>query len=316
MSQIVETTALEGYEASRQGAAFYRIPNPGTLLIAGATRKDYLQRQTTNDLELLNSTRAVPSMLTNASGRILEVFTLLQLGDAIALLTQSGHAPGLAAYFKKHLFFNDQVTIQDASSAWAQFELRGPQAAAILQQLGFASLPSLDELASQGAGLAHAFGIDSFDHHPAFMMLVPADMVSVLLDQFSAQKIAPLSYESRELLRIEVGRAGDPEFSDANTPFEVGLDRYVSASKGCYTGQEVLARQVTYDKIVRSLALISTANLVAVGEPVLADGKSVGQVSSAAVSPNRGPLTLAVLRKPHQEPGTVLSVSSKPAKVL
>jgi folate-binding protein YgfZ len=317
MSQIAEIGTLEGYQAARQSAAFYRVPNPGTLLIRGATRNEYLQRQTTNDLELLSAARVVPSMLTNASGRILEVFTLIQLGEAIALLTQPSHGPGLAAYFKKLIFFNDQVTIEDASQAWAQFELRGPQAAGVLKQLGFATAPKQDELAAAAsAERGYAFGIERFDTHLAFMLFVPAATATKLHAQLAELHIGQLSFDARELLRVEAGLPGGPEFNDANTPFEIGLDRYVSAGKGCYTGQEVLARQVTYDKIVRSLAQLSTAQPVAANSAIIGDGKTVGSVSSVAVSPDRGPLGLAVLRKPYQEPGTLLSVGSIPATVL
>lgn len=318
MSQIAEISLDAGYEAAQHGLAYCQVPNPGTLLIGGATRAEYLQRQTTNDLGLLSPVRAVPSMLTNASGRILEVFRLVQLGETIALLTQPGHAPGLAAYFKKHLFFNDQVTIEDASGAWAQIELRGPQAAALLAKFGFGSSPALDELASaQFAGQTiYAFGIVPFTDYPAFNLLLPDQITNELDNQLTASDAIQLSPHSRELLRIEAGLAGEPEFSDANTPYEIGLARYVSESKGCYTGQEVLARQVTYDKIVRSLALISAELPLPLSASVSAEGKTVGNLSSAAISPTLGSIALAVLRKPYEGHGTQLQVGSIPAKVL
>jgi folate-binding protein YgfZ len=311
--QLAEATIDAGYLAATQTAAWYRVPQPGTLVFGGATRVDYLQRQTTNDLGLLTAARALPNVLTNASGRILEVFTLLQLGEQIALLTQPGHAVGLAAYFKKNLFFNDQVTIEDASAAWLQIELRGPQAAAMLSQLDFDNAPSLDEVASANPQI-HVIGIDSFDSHPALLLIAPSPAATELTSQLSTLGAAELSTESRELLRIEAGLAGDPEFTDANTPFEVGLARYVSDSKGCYTGQEVLARQITYDKIVRSLAKLSAEAPVAAGAAVSLDGKAAGQVSSAAVSPVRGPLALAVLRKPF-ETGETVSIKSAASSV-
>lgn len=317
MSQLAEIIVDEGYAAAKSGCAYYLVPNPGTLMISGATRADYLQRQTTNDLGLLSATRALPNILTNASGRILEVFTLLRLGDQIALLSQPGHAQGLAGYFKKNLFFNDQVTIEDVSANWRRLEFRGPQAVHLLAQLGLTAAPFLDEVATfaMGSDTVHVIGIDSFNKYPAFILLVPGSLTDQLINQLTDLGAISLSVATRDLLRIEAGIAGDPEFTDANTPYEIGLARYLSESKGCYTGQEVLARQVTYDKIVRSLVQLSANEPITAGTAISTEGKNVGQVSSAAISPSLGPLALAVLRKPHEVAGTQVQVGTIIANV-
>ncbi|UYN91146.1 MAG: hypothetical protein KIT70_07230 [Anaerolineales bacterium] len=301
------TTALST-QAAAHIAAWYRLPQPGTLLLGGATRTDYVQRQTTNDVGLLSPQRAVPTVLTNPSARILEVFTLLQHGEHFLLLTQPGHAPGLAAYFKRHLFFNDQVTVEDASAAWTQLELYGPQVRNALASLGFAQQPSaLDEVVSATWQDQALYAIQ--DEYCIRLLLpsaldLPADWAA----------LPELDFASREQLRIQAGRAGDPEFTDANTPFEVGLGRYVSASKGCYTGQEVLARQVTYDKVARGLAQLSADSAMQPSASVSLDGRTIGQISSAAVSPTLGPLALAVLRKPF-EPGQTVIIDGQPATI-
>ncbi len=301
-------TTAPSTQAATHTAAWYRLPQPGALLLGGATRTDYVQRQTTNDVGLLSPQRAVPTVLTNPSARILEVFTLLQHGEHFLLLTQPGHAAGLAAYFKRHLFFNDQVTVEDSSAAWAQLELYGPQVRSALASLGFAQQPSaLDEVVSATWQDQALYAIQ--DEYCIRLLLpsaldLPADWAA----------LPELDLASREQLRIEAGRAGDLEFTDANTPFEVGLGRYVSASKGCYTGQEVLARQVTYDKVARGLAQLSSDTAMQPGASVSLDGRTIGQVSSAAVSPTLGPLALAVLRKPF-EPGQTVTVDGQPATI-
>ncbi|MCL4258855.1 MAG: hypothetical protein KJZ53_10065, partial [Anaerolineales bacterium] len=240
------TPIAPSYPAAIDTAAWYRVPQPGALLLGGATRADYLQRQTTNDVGLLSPQRAVPTVLTNPSARILEVFTLLQQNDSVLLLTQPGHAAGLAAYFRRHLFFNDQVTIQDTGAAWAQIELYGPQLRNALAGLGFTHLPGLDEVVTSNwqNETLYAIGEEGF-----VQLLIPAGLIDSSIEQLNDQSMASLSHKERELVRIQAGRAGAPEFTDAYTPFEVGLGRYVSDTKGCYTGQEVLARQVTYDKV-------------------------------------------------------------------
>ena len=284
------------------------VPSPGYLRIAGETRKDYLQRQTTNDLDLLSPTRALPAILPSPIGRILEVFTMLDEGEDIGLLTQPGHGPGLANYFQKHRFFNDQVTVADLSSVWMQIELHGPRAADALSRLTSEKAPSLDEVAIfywQGHQL-RAMAEQGFGVNLKFRLLVPAAAGGLLAEFLS--DLPAMDLTTRRTLRVEAGQPGDPEFNGEYTPFEVALSRLVSAEKGCYTGQEVLARQVTYDKIVRGLVRIRAAEPLEPGSAAYIDGKAVGEVTSAAVSPRLGAIALAVLRRPHDEPGTLVEL--------
>ncbi len=310
MSQTIEAPVSAAYQAAHEALAYYVVPEPGTLLISGETRIEYLQRQSTNDMGLLAPTRAVPNILTSASGRILEVFALVQDGDAILLLTQPGHAAGLAAYFQKHLFFNDQVKIEDRSQHWAQIELHGPQAGAALAALGFERNPTLDEvLHIDFAGQPlRVIGEEGFASSPSFKLIMPSSLAEKLVARLKVSGAEALDLQTREILRVESGKPGAPEFVDTNTPFEIGLDRYVSAEKGCYTGQEVLARQVTYDKVVRHLTQLGAAQPIPVGAAVQAESKTIGTVSSAAASPRLGELALAVLRKPYAQPGTKVEI--------
>ena len=300
------------YEAALKGVAYYVVPEPGYVQLSGETRRDYLQRQTTNNLDLLTPTRALPTILTSPSGRILEVFTLIENGDAIGLLTQPGHGPGLAAYFQKRVFFNDNVSIQDQSAQWAQIGLYGPQAAAKLNDLGFAHTPALDEIVEAGwqDTQLRAIGRESLADHPSFHLLLPAEKLDQLTDRLTEDKVESLTAESRETLRIEACLPGTPEFNQDYTPFEVGLDRLVSAEKGCYTGQEVLARQVTYDKVVRRLVQLRTEHPLQAGAAIFAGGKNVGQITSAARSPRLGAIALAVIRKPYDQPGTQVEIQA------
>lgn len=317
------TPMIDPYTAAKTNAAFYVIQHPGYIRFSGETRRDYLQRQTTNDLDLLSPGRALPSLLTSATGRILERFTLIEEGNAIGMITQPGHGPGLAEYFAKRVFFNDKVVVEDVSEQFAQVELHGPAASELLTKLGFAAAPGLDEIAVtqlDGTDL-HALGEEGFAGELRNLLMLPAThgdlMTSRLLD-LSTQ----LDFPTREALRIEAGIAGDPEFQNEYTPFEVGLDRLVSADKGCYTGQEVLARQVTYDKVVRHMVRLKATAPLEPGAAVFAVGenratsKEIGKISSAAHSLQLGHIALAVVRKPHGQLGEQVEVRSPESTLL
>jgi folate-binding protein YgfZ len=312
----IKTRAPAGYQVALEASAYYRLPAPGYVLLGGATRPDYLQRQTSNDMGLLSAQRALSNALTAPTGRIMEYFNCAQIGDGIALLTPEDHGPGLATYFAKRVFFNDQVTIEDQSADWAQFELHGPQAGAILEALGFSAQPGLDAVAAiewQDQPLT-AIGIRGLGAEIGWRLLLPAGAAENLIATLDQAGAAVLSTEAANVLRIEAARPGPGELNGDYTPFEVGLDHIVSATKGCYTGQEVLARQVTYDKITRQIALLACEPLAEPGTGVVHDGKRAGAISSVALSPRLGPIALAVLRKPAHEPGTQLELDSPVGK--
>ena len=120
-----------------------------------------------------------------------------------------------------------------------------------------------------------------------------------------------LSYETFDLLRIEAGvPAGGQELTDEYTPLEAGLGWAVSASKGCYTGQEVIARQITYDKVTRHLAGLRLNHPVQAREEVFSaeEERQVGTITSAGISPRLGPIALAILRRPYDQPGTQVTL--------
>jgi folate-binding protein YgfZ len=292
------------YLVARESAAFYRVPNPGYVLISGETRRAYLQRQTTNDIDRLYPTKSLPTLLTAPNGHILEHYTLLDKGDSIMMLTQPGHGPGNAAYFQKRIFFNDQVSILDQSADWAIIELIGPRSSELLAHFKLNIVPAYNdviELNWRGI-VIHIFGLPSFGASPRLQIMIPAKASTDFNGEFGST--AELSFTSRETLRIEAGAAGDPEFAAQATPFELGLEQLVSTTKGCYTGQEILARQVTYDKIVRHLVRIQSSELLSPGIQLQTDGRTVGTVTSTAMSPSMGPIALAIVRKPYDAAGS------------
>lgn len=316
-----KTPNLTEYESAHRGCLFRVLEQPGYVLLSGATRRDYLQRQTSNDMQLAGPSRAVPNVLTAPTGRILEIFTALDVGVAYALLTPPGRGPALAAYFQKRIFFNDQVEILDQSQDWAQIELYGPKAPDALAGLGLAGAPEINEVLHftwQSIQIA-VLGIAGLGSQPGYFLIAPSAAGEGLHIALSEQHALEMSAELAEILRLEAGLPGAHELNGDFTPFEVGLAERVSGSKGCYTGQEVLARQVTYDKVTRHLAVLVCEELVEPGVSVLAHGKTVGVVSSVAQSPRLGPLAMAVLRRPYHESGTQLTIQlserSTPAKV-
>ena len=302
-----------GYQAALEGAAWYAIPQPGCLLISGRDRINFLQRQTTHDIRLLESQHALPTVLTTPNARILDVLYLLPgPGELITALTLPGLGATTAAYFKKRIFFMDQVEIDDVSAQVAQIDLVGPGQSDITKRLGFTSHPAADEVLSlEWEGHTIHLLHNSTPLWIGWRLVAPLaclPALQVAFEQAGAEALAPEIYH---LFHVENGipqtRA---ELIEDFTPLETGLHSAISDSKGCYTGQEIIARQITYDKITQHLCGLRLTSLPEIGSPVWQAERSIGRVTSTALSPRFGPVALAIIKRPHHEPGTIVKVGS------
>ncbi|HML21715.1 MAG TPA: glycine cleavage T C-terminal barrel domain-containing protein [Aggregatilinea sp.] len=304
---------LAGYDAAHRGAAFRRVPEPGIVVVRGQDPQGFIQRQTTNDARMLAPDRSVVTVLTSGTARILDVWRLVPEPDGTGILTLPGRGALTARYLQGRIFFMDKVTVSDDSAAWAQIELIGPETARVLAAFGLAQAPAPDQILTAALGdvSLRIVGQDGSTGQGC-LLLVPAahaEAAITALAQNGAVEMAPDAYA---VFRVEQGLPGpDHELTESYTPLEVRLDGTVSLDKGCYTGQEVLARQVNYDKITRRLAGLRLDAEVPVGAAVLADERTVGEVTSIAHSPRLGWLALAVIKRPHFEPGVAVAVRAE-----
>ncbi len=297
------------YQAANEGAVFVQASAAGFLLVAGDDRLDFLQRQTTNDLRLLGPGRSLRTVLTSPTARILDVLTLLEWEGALGAITLPGRGQRTARDLRGKIFFMDKVTLTDASASVFQFDLEGPAAGSALTRLGLGAHPGKGETAGfdlEGARV-HVIAQPGFCGL-GYRLLAAVERQDALLAALASAGVAPIDLASFEILRIEAGLPGaDGELTDAYNPLEINLDDLISERKGCYTGQEIIARQISYDKVTRRLCGLRLAAPVAAGERVTAADKQVGEVTSAAVSPRLGPIALAVIKRPHNEAGAALT---------
>ncbi len=303
------------YQAALEGAAWYEIPQPGCLSIRGRDRASYLQRQTTHDVRLLGENRGLPTILTSPNGRILDVLYLVPgPEDSIIALTLPGKGSVTSAYFNQRIFFMDQVTVEDQSAAYAQIDLIGPCRADILSLLGFSQSPEADEILTVAwEGQPVHLLSSSAPLWAGWRLLIPAMVVPMIKSILEETGTPRLTDEIYHLLHVESGTPQvDSELTEDFTPLETGLQAAVSDSKGCYTGQEVLARQITYDKVTQKLCGLHLSELPLADHTIWHAGKQVGKVTSTGISPRFGPIGLGMIKRPHFEPGTQVLVGAQP----
>ncbi len=314
-----ELSKYADYSAALSGAVYYPLPDCGYLRLQGADRLTYLQRQTSNDLNRLQPERSVLTALLTPTARILDVLRVVHESDqALGVLTLPGRASATARYFSSRIFFRDKVTLTDASSELFQLELFGPTAPDLLERFGLPRMATPDEVKSATiAGVAARVIAQPGFSGLAYRLLAPSAhqaRLEAILEDNGALRLTESNYH---ILRVENGLPGAGfELSAEFTPLEVGLQSAVAEGKGCYTGQEVIARQITYDKITQRLVGLRLGAPVTTGERIWADAKPVGVVTSAVVSPRFGPIALAVIRRPYFQAGSSVIIGNNSSVVV
>jgi folate-binding protein YgfZ len=305
-------TKSKGYQAALKSAAYFVQPQAGFLRLTDSGRVDFLQRQTTNDLHQLSADRVVSTVLTSSIARILDVFSIIEERESLGVVSLPGRAAETAKFLRTRIFFTDKVRVDDISADIVQIRLVGPQADNILETLGIQTPAPEYFIRWELAGtLVTVIGLETLVG-TQYRFVAPVIASTVITDALEAAGAVALDAKTAEILRVETGQPGpQDELVDSYTPLEVGLEDFVSDSKGCYTGQEVIARQITYDKVTKKLVGIKLDRPAAVGAELNADGKSAGILTSAANSPRFGLIGLGVVRRQYAENGTKFSVVGK-----
>jgi folate-binding protein YgfZ len=301
---------LDEYTALREGAAVLPRRDAGVLVLTDADRADFLQRMTTNNVAALRPGQACVTVLTSPTARIVQVFTVVSLTgepDALWLLPAPGETAALERHLRGQIFFMDKVRVANRSATLARLRVLGPQAANVLSGLGFDLAQTADGAVLEHEGL---FVVMQREYDlPGVELVVPAERVDAVAEALQQAGAVHLTddraYHAR---RVELGRpAPGAELTGDYNPLEAGLAWACAENKGCYTGQEIIARQVTYDKVTRTLVGLRSAEPLAAGAQLTADGRDVGVVTSVAWSPAlAAQLALAIVKRPHNAKGTAL----------
>jgi tRNA-modifying protein YgfZ len=297
---------------------FYSIPDAGFLSISGSSRVDFLQRQTSNDLRNLGADDARLTVLTSPTARILDVFRVFGEGESLGIVSLPERVPVTEKYLRSRIFFNDDVQLENQSAKYAQILLIGSQAAQVLDTLGLGSPPTVEGVARFSFQNSAAFALrEAGFGDMVFRLILPSTETESFLQFLVKKGASELSLQDYAIMRVEAGLPGhQTELTDDYTPLEVGLQNSaISMTKGCFTGQEIIARQVNYDKITRRLMGLRLDAPVDMNTTIRADGKSVGKITSVAASPRVGDIALAVLKRPYDQPQTPVDVGGVPAVV-
>lgn len=304
-------------KAVREGAGFLDRSERGKLLVRGADRQAFLHNMLSNAIKDLAPGQGCRAELLDDRGHVVADMRLWAGADDLLVDLEPGQADPVRVALDKFVIMDD-VAFEDVTASWGLVTLAGTTAEEVLRALGVAE-PPRGRYAHARANIA---GVDTriarsrWTGLADFELYVPAESVAVIRAALAAAGAREISAESFEALRVEAGIPRQGAELDDVIPLEAELEKNneaVSLTKGCYLGQETLARidaRGHVNRILVGLAL-DGASAVAPGTKLRTDEKEVGRITSSVVSPTLGrPIALAYLRREHATPGTPITVAA------
>jgi folate-binding protein YgfZ len=298
------TVATE-YELLRGSAGLSDRSYRGKLLLTGAEAAEFLQGQLTNDIESLAPGSGCYAALLTHKGKLLADMRVLRGEDWIWLDTEAAALPALAKNVRMYSIGRD-VQARDVSSERAILSLIGPAARDALDVAPPEAEHSFVE-GEHGLYVATDLGVD---------VICAAADADGLRAALGVDEVSP---EAAEVLRVESGRPRLGVDMDGDTiPQEADLnERAVSFTKGCYVGQETVARLHYKGKPNRHLRGLRLSGPAASGDPIVLGDREVGRIGSVAESPRLGPIALAIVRREASPGDTVLvGEAAAPAELV
>lgn len=303
-----------GYAALKTSAALQDRTGRGLVALRGPDRVSFLHGQTTNEVNALAEGAGNGAALLTARGKMLGEVRVLKRQDALWVDTELGFGPEVKAALERNCI-SEEVEFEELTDAFGQLGLYGPAAGAVLQAASATPPPALAEHQHAPLLLAGVEVVAVGSAGPGargFDLIVPVEALAAVWQALRGAGAVPLGDEAYELARIE---AGLPRFgvdmTEETNPLEANLERDISYKKGCYVGQEVIAKATFRGHVNKKLATLAFAGeLPAAGAELSLDGRVVGRVTSAARYPDGRTLGLGYVKRDLAKPGVQLQLPS------
>lgn len=286
-------------------AAYRELGARGTLRLTGGDRVRFLEGMLSNEVGGLAAGETCPALQLSRKGRILADLVVLAFEDSFLLDVAAGATTQVRQIHERHIVADD-VAIADLSEAWGQLGLEGPGVGAALERehLPYPA-PGRFEVAERQGQTLLFLGEGSLTPE-GVRVLGPREPIAGLP---TALGLGPLADADAEVLRIEAFLpCYGIDVSDRNFPAEARLEGAVSYTKGCFIGQEIVARIRSRGAVKRFLVQIRSEASLERGAAILVDHTVVGEITSTAASAATGPVALGYVRAAEATPGTALDL--------
>ncbi|NET79873.1 folate-binding protein YgfZ [Okeania sp. SIO1F9] len=280
----------QAIEAIKQGVALCDRSHWGLINISDDDRLRFLHNQSTNNFNILKPGEGCETVFVTPTARTIDLATAYVTEDAVLLLVSPTRCQQLIEWFDRYLFPMDRVAVKDISSEYAIFSLMGPESKNSIAKLSGITPPDAPHASHQLISLKDVevcFTVGSGLATEGCTLIVPVNNAAKVWQILTETGAVPMGDRLWQQLRIEQGRpAPDYELTDDYNPLEAGLWNTISFEKGCYIGQETIARLNTYKGVKQRLWGVRLNGMAELGNVVKVGDEKVGKLTSCTETTN------------------------------
>ncbi len=310
-------------QAAQHAAVLLDRSHEARLELDGADRTALLERMSTNHLTEMAVNEGRATIFTDPNARVLDRVLVINRDPALLLVGGPSRTPALLDYLRRSIFFNDRVTVRDLTPETAQFGLHGPHAEAVAEALlpGAGGLPPLFGTPVQIEGITVFMARRKPYAGTHWMIVAPAGQAeqvwTAALRAGQPHGLIAAGSLTFNVMRIRSGRPGAwRELTNAYIPLELGLWDEISFHKGCYTGQEIIARMESRGRLARTIVRLRLSAAVSAPADLTAEGRPAGVITSSVTTPDGEHLGIGVIRVALADAGRMLSAGEVQAEVI
>lgn len=297
----------------------YDCSHWGLIKVSGGDRLQFLHNQTTNDFKKLKPGQGCETVFVTSTARTIDLVTAYIQEEEILLLVSPSRKEKLLPWMDRFLFPMDKVELEDISGKYAIFRLFGETCQKLLLEW------VNEEILNEPEGNHHLIKIENISlllgvgnglGLSGYTLIIPQEKASKIWQKLIAQGALIMDNEGYEKLRIIQGRPKpDNELTEDYNPLEVGLWQTISFDKGCYIGQETIARLNTYKGVKQKLWGIRVNKSVNVGATIMVSGEKVGVITSYTDNDNGG-FALGYIRTKAGDVGLKVEIEETTGEVV
>ncbi|MDJ1180570.1 folate-binding protein [Roseofilum sp. BLCC_M91] len=291
----------------------------GRIEVKGGDRLRFLHNQSTNDFESLQTGQGCDTVFVTSTARTLDLVTAYLTEESVILLVSPNRKEKLWQWMDRYIFPMDRVELEDITEKTACFSLIGTESDRLLEALGIPPLTDAPHGTNQQVTLGEIslrVAVGSGLATPGYTLIVDLEEGQSLSEKLIAKGAKAIANPDWENLRIQQGRpAPDRELTEDYNPLEAGLWNTISFEKGCYIGQETIARLNTYQGVKQQLWGLQLSQPVDPGTPIQVGEQKAGTITSCIPTPE-GAIALAYIRTKIGGNGLTVQVGDRSATLL
>ncbi|KAI4367101.1 hypothetical protein MLD38_022873 [Melastoma candidum] len=298
----------EAIDAAYNGLAVVDLSHFGRIRVSGEDRASFLHNQSTANFECLHEGEGCDTVFVSPTARTIDISHAWIMKNAIILVVSPDMCRSITEMLTKYIFYSDKVEITDITKQTSFFVLLGPKSNEVMENL------SLGETCGMAYGSHRHYSVNDLPvtvgsgnllSKEGFSLLMSPAAATTIWDTLLSRGATPMGSKAWERLRILQGRpAPGRELTKDYIVLEAGLWNAISLDKGCYKGQETIARLITYNGVKQNLRGFHLSAAANPGSPIMVDGKKVGTLTSCTQARDSSWFGLGYIKREFVSEGT------------